>query len=70
MYKVHCMNVIAKAGTDKLGDGYELTDKLEDADAVLVRSASMHELELPEGLMAIARAAGCPRYQRRDPVGS
>ena len=56
MYKVHCMNVIAKAGTDKLGDGYELTDKLEDADAVLVRSASMHELELPEGLMAIARA--------------
>jgi D-3-phosphoglycerate dehydrogenase len=56
VYKVHCMNVIAKAGTDKLGDGYELTDKLENADAVLVRSASMHELELPEGLMAIARA--------------
>ncbi|WP_434309582.1 phosphoglycerate dehydrogenase [Hominifimenecus sp. rT4P-3] len=56
MYKVHCMNVIDQAGTDKLGDGYELTERLEDADAVLVRSASMHDLELPEKLKAIARA--------------
>lgn len=50
------MNVIAQAGTDRLGEGYELTDQLEDADAVLVRSASMHDLELPEKLKAIARA--------------
>ena len=56
MYQVHCMNAIAQAGLDRLGDGYQLTEKLEDADAVLVRSASMHELELPEKLKAIARA--------------
>ena len=56
MYQVHCMNVIAQAGLDKLGDGYQLTEKLEDADAVLVRSASMHEMELPEKLKVIARA--------------
>ena len=39
-----------------LTEDYELTDKIEDASAVLVRSASMHEMELPENLEAIARA--------------
>ena len=33
-----------------------MTENLAEADAVLVRSASMHELELPDGLLAIARA--------------
>ena len=56
MYKVHCMNNIAKAGTDRLGANYELTDALEDADAIMVRSASLHETQFPEGLLAIARA--------------
>lgn len=56
MYKVHCMNNIAKVGTDQLGEGYELTAELEDADAVLVRSANLHEVDLPEDLLAIARA--------------
>ncbi len=56
MYQVHCMNVIAQAGIDQLGEGYQLTDQLANADAVLVRSASLYEVELPEKLMAIARA--------------
>ena len=56
MYKVHCMNNIAKAGTDRLGANYELTDALEDADAIMVRSASLHETQFPKGLLAIARA--------------
>ena len=56
MYKVHCMNNIAKAGTDRLGANYELTDALEDADAIMVRSASLHESQFPKGLLAIARA--------------
>ena len=56
MYKVHCMNNIAKAGTDRLGANYELTDTLEDADAIMVRSASLHETKFPKGLLAIARA--------------
>ena len=56
MYKVHCMNNIATVGTDQLGDGYELTSELDDANAILVRSAKLHEVEFPKTLLAIARA--------------
>ena len=56
MRKVCCLNPISKTGTDHFTGEYELTDVLAGADAVLVRSASMHELELPETLEAIARA--------------
>lgn len=54
--KIHCLNPISDNGLKHLTDDYELIDKLEEADAVLVRSASMHELEFPEKLEAIARA--------------
>ena len=37
-------------------EDYQKTEELNDAQAVLVRSAAMHDLELPEGLEAIARA--------------
>ena len=56
MKKIHCLNPIASCGTDLFHADYELTDKLEEADGVLVRSASMHEMELLEGLLAIGRA--------------
>ena len=56
MKKICCLNPISKTGTDRLSDEYELTDQLSQADAVLVRSASMHDLELPDQLEAIARA--------------
>ena len=56
MMKVACLNNIAKVGTNRLGEGYELTTELADADAVLVRSADMKELDLPQSLLAIARA--------------
>lgn len=56
MYKVHCMNNIAKAGTDHLGSNYELVDSLDQADAIMVRSANLHDTVLPENLLAIARA--------------
>ena len=56
MYKIHCMNNIAKVGTDKLGPNYTLTDNLEEADAIMVRSAKLHETEFPKSLLAIARA--------------
>ena len=56
MYKVHCMNNIATVGTDQLGDDYELTSELDDANAILVRSAKLHEVEFPKTLLAIARA--------------
>lgn len=56
MYQVHCLNAISPKGTDLLGDGYALTGKLENADAVLVRSAKMHGMALPDALLAVARA--------------
>ena len=56
MKKIHCLNPIASCGTELFPADYELTDTLAEADGVLVRSASMHEMELPEGLLAIGRA--------------
>lgn len=56
MRKIHCLNKISKCGTDLLTEEYALTDAMEDAQGVLVRSASMHDMEMPKGLLAIARA--------------
>ena len=56
MYKICCLNNIAKVGTDHLGAGYEFVAEPEGADALLVRSANLHETELSPGLLAIARA--------------
>lgn len=56
MYQIHCLNAISTKGTDLLGDGYALTGALENADAVLVRSAKMHGMALPDSLLAVARA--------------
>lgn len=56
MAKINCLNPIAACGLDLFSDNYEIVDNMGDADAVLVRSASMHELELPEKLVAVARA--------------
>ena len=56
MIKVSCLNPIAKVGTDLLGDNYELVENFSDSDVALVRSASVHDLDLPENLVAIARA--------------
>jgi len=56
MFKINCLNPIADIGLERLVGGYELTDHFDDADAVLVRSAAMHDLELGNQLKAIARA--------------
>ena len=56
MYKYNCLNPIAGVGLDLFSDEYTKVDELKDADAVLVRSAAMHDLELPDSLLAIARA--------------
>lgn len=56
MSKVKCLNPIAACGMDLLPEGYSVVDELTDADVVLVRSAAMHDLELPSELKAIARA--------------
>lgn len=56
MYNILTLNKISKAGLTRLDDNYNVSDSVENPDAVLVRSASMHEMELPESLLAIARA--------------
>ena len=56
MHKYHCLNPIASVGLDLFSDDYQKVEELKDAEAVLVRSAAMHDLELPEGLAAVARA--------------
>lgn len=56
MRKIHCMNAISKYGTDLLNDNYVLTDDVNEADGILVRSASLHEMEFPDSLLAVARA--------------
>ena len=56
MYKIHCLNNISAEGLALLTDNYEVTDNIEEADAILVRSANMHEMELPASLKAVARA--------------
>lgn len=56
MRKIHCINNISKCGTDLFTGGYILTDSMAEAEGVLVRSASMHDMELPENLLAVARA--------------
>lgn len=55
-YKVHCLNNISSAGLDLLTDEYELTDSVDEADVILVRSANMHDMEIPSSLKAVARA--------------
>lgn len=56
MTKVNCLNPIAACGLDLFSDNYEIVDSMDNADAVLVRSAAMHDLEIPESVVAIARA--------------
>ena len=53
---IHTLNNISKEGLQLLKADYHLSDKAEDADAILVRSASMHEMEFSDNLLCIARA--------------
>ena len=52
--KVNCLNPIAACGLDMLGDNYEITENTNEAEAILVRSASMHDMDLPESLLALS----------------
>lgn len=56
MYKYFCLNPISPVGLEKFSDDYVPAGEMAGADAVLVRSAGMHELEFDKDLKAIARA--------------
>ena len=56
MRKYYCLNQIAKEGLERFSEEYGRTEDICEADGILVRSASMHEMELPQKLLAVARA--------------
>ena len=56
MFKINCLNPIADVGLKNFSEQYQVTADINEADGVLVRSASMHDMEIPEGLLAVARA--------------
>ena len=56
MYNVHYLNKISPKGTALFTEDYKATENVAEAEAILVRSATMHEMEFPENLQAIARA--------------
>lgn len=56
MFQLNCLNPISKVGLQNLTDAYQMTENVNEAQGILVRSASMHEMELPDSLLAVARA--------------
>lgn len=56
MFTVKCLNPISNQGLDLFTSQFEVIDDLGAADAVLVRSAKMHDLEVPDSMIAVARA--------------
>lgn len=56
MFQYICLNPIAEVGLQLFSGQYQKTDEIGNAQAVLVRSASMHNMDLPENLEAVARA--------------
>ncbi len=56
MFRYYCLNPIARVGLDRFREGFTETKEIGEAEGILVRSASMHELELSDKLLAVARA--------------
>ncbi|MDE7239253.1 MAG: 3-phosphoglycerate dehydrogenase, partial [Lachnospiraceae bacterium] len=56
MFQYYCLNPISKIGLDEFSADYQKTEEMEQAQGILVRSAAMHDMELPKGLLAVARA--------------
>lgn len=56
MFRIHCKNAISEEGLQSLLPNFTLTERQEEADGILVRSADMHEEKLGEATLAVARA--------------
>lgn len=57
MFTIQTLNNISPVGLDKLPrDGYEIASEMSNPDAILVRSAKMHEMEIGNNLKAVGRA--------------
>ncbi len=53
---IHCLNSISQEGLKHLGKNYNIVDTIDTADAILVRSAAMHDMQIPESVLCVARA--------------
>ena len=56
MFTIQTLNKISAVGTDRFSADYKVADKAENPDAIMVRSAAMHDMEFGDNLLAIARA--------------
>lgn len=56
MFQYKCLNPISEVGLSIFDENYKEVDELNDADAVLVRSAAMHDMQDVPNLLAVARA--------------
>lgn len=56
MFRYTCLNPISKVGLDCFGSDYSVVSSMDDADAVLVRSADMHQIAVPDNVKCVARA--------------
>lgn len=56
MFKYNCLNAISEAGLKSLSSDFVKTDDVNEAEAILVRSAVMHDMEFSDNLLAVARA--------------
>lgn len=56
MFKYNCLNAISEAGLKSLSSDFIKTDDVNEAEAILVRSAAMHDMEFSDNLLAVARA--------------
>lgn len=56
MFNYYCLNPIAEVGLSRFSEEFKQTDKIEQAEGILVRSAAMHDMEFSDSLLAVARA--------------
>ncbi len=56
MYKIATLNKISHKGLERFSDRYAISENVQNTDAILVRSQDMNSMELPDNLLAIARA--------------
>ena len=56
MFQYYCLNPIAQVGLERFTEEFTQTENVNEAEGILVRSAAMHEMELSDNLLAVARA--------------
>lgn len=56
MFQYHCLNPVSEIGLSRFRENFKETKEITEAEGILVRSASMHDMELPDKLLAVARA--------------